>query len=301
MAKSRGAGAAQRGFEYDVYRKGGTVKKYASGGSMKSIPQSEEERKAEQPSYLYKKTPSRFEKMTSDNFTRVPSTLKGLGEDIRHVGGNLMNAAKAAAPTAAEKELARKRSTPSTGAFREGGKIKKYAEGGKVTEYGRSRGTESMPEGDVPQSSFSDLFGKKKKAPETKPTAVEEPALKMPKSEPVEKDLEVSRAQPGSNSAPPRPQRTAARRRRMNMRPRPSSSLPSDEDLAGNLPMARAYGAGSGREREAGAEERLHRLTRGYAPEVGLPYAKGGKVKMAGGGSCRGMGAATKGGKYTIK
>lgn len=30
-------------------------------------------------------------------------------------------------------------------------------------------------------------------------------------------------------------------------------------------------------------------------------YAKGGGVKMAGGGSCRGMGAATKGGKYTIK
>ena len=34
---------------------------------------------------------------------------------------------------------------------------------------------------------------------------------------------------------------------------------------------------------------------------AGEPYAKGGKVKMAGGGSCRGMGAAQRGGKYTIK
>jgi hypothetical protein len=36
MAKSRGAGAAQRGFEYDVYRKGGKVKKYAEGGKVDS-------------------------------------------------------------------------------------------------------------------------------------------------------------------------------------------------------------------------------------------------------------------------
>jgi hypothetical protein len=34
----------------------------------------------------------------------------------------------------------------------------------------------------------------------------------------------------------------------------------------------------------------------------GVPFfRKGGSVKMAGGGTCRGMGAATKGGKYTIK
>ncbi len=37
-------------------------------------------------------------------------------------------------------------------------------------------------------------------------------------------------------------------------------------------------------------------------PPKGAPrYAKGGTVKKAGGGSCRGMGAAQRGGKYTIK
>lgn len=30
-------------------------------------------------------------------------------------------------------------------------------------------------------------------------------------------------------------------------------------------------------------------------------YAEGGKVNMASGGSCRGMGSAVKGGKYSIK
>jgi hypothetical protein len=38
-----------------------------------------------------------------------------------------------------------------------------------------------------------------------------------------------------------------------------------------------------------------------YARERESNYAKGGGVKMASGGTCRGMGAATKGGKYTIK
>jgi hypothetical protein len=39
-----------------------------------------------------------------------------------------------------------------------------------------------------------------------------------------------------------------------------------------------------------------------YRPESAYePYRKGGVVKKAGGGSCRGMGAAQRGGKYTIK
>jgi hypothetical protein len=227
MAKSRGAGAAQRGFEYDVYRKGGTVKKYASGGSMKSIPQSEEERKAEQPSYLYEKTPSRFEKMTSDIFTRVPSTLKGLGEDIRHVGGNLSNAAKTAAPTAAEKELARKRSTPSTGAFRKGGKIKKYAEGGEV-------------------------------------------------------DREVRRPVFAKEMLPTRP--TSQQRRMARRAPPPAPPRPSDTDVMRDIL------------KDMTREERVRKAE--MPSEI---YRKGGGVKMAGGGTCRGMGAATKGGKYTIK
>jgi hypothetical protein len=36
MATSRGAGAAQRGYEYKVYKSGGKVKKYAEGGSVEA-------------------------------------------------------------------------------------------------------------------------------------------------------------------------------------------------------------------------------------------------------------------------
>jgi hypothetical protein len=51
MAKSRGAGAAQRGFEYDVYRKGGKVKKYAEGGEV--------DREVRRPAFAKEMLPTR--------------------------------------------------------------------------------------------------------------------------------------------------------------------------------------------------------------------------------------------------
>ena len=51
MAKSRGAGAAQRGFEYDVYRKGGKVKKYEEGGEV--------DREVRRPAFAKEMLPTR--------------------------------------------------------------------------------------------------------------------------------------------------------------------------------------------------------------------------------------------------
>jgi len=48
-------------------------------------------------------------------------------------------------------------------------------------------------------------------------------------------------------------------------------------------------------------EERYYEQPDRSANPESAYYRKGGKVKMAGGGSCRGMGAAQRGGKYSIK
>lgn len=201
--------------------------------------------------------------------------------------------------------------------YRKGGKVKKYAEGGKtVKEYGMSRGTESMPEWDVPQYSFSDLFGKKKKAQETKPTAVEKPALETPKSDdrgetyggvPVFQGVEP---EPSPARAPRRSSGPSVQRRRMELRrsvseaadqPPGGSAAPISPDVS--QPPGGSAGSGRRRRQEPEVMRNLRRAVHGadYARELESRYAKGGGVKMAGGGTCRGMGAATKGGKYTIK
>jgi len=217
--------------------------------------------------------------------------------------------------------------------YRKGGKVKKYAEGNKVTEYGRSRGTESMPEWDVPQYSFSDLFGKKK-AQETKPTAVEKPALETPKSDdrgetyagvPVFQGVEPAPTPAPRPSAPTPSQQ----RRRAAMTPQPSRAAPAnyrvvEDELGGRNDLRLNPAQRAAAERRYGRatldpDSFMNRMRRAINPDAmqgriressGLArakggtipkYAKGGKVKMASGGTCRGMGAATKGGKYTIK
>ena len=212
--------------------------------------------------------------------------------------------------------------------YRKGGKVKKYAEGGKtVKEYGMSRGTESMPEWDVPQYSFSDLFGRKKtEAPTPKPISEErqegiDAAKEAGYREPI-------RAKAEDLPAPSRPT-PSQQRRRAAMTPPPSRAAPvnlltGEDELGGRSDLRLNPAQRAAAERRYGRatldpDSFMNRMRRAINPDAmqgriressGLArakggtipkYAKGGKVKMASGGSCRGMGAATKGGKYTIK
>ena len=178
--------------------------------------------------------------------------------------------------------------------YKKGGKVKKYQEGGALPERDPQTGTRQY-------ASFSDwmgdLFGKKKKVPasamdETTTRAIRETERARPAPE---EDRETRRPAPGAARAmlP-----TAQRARMQRRRPAPASR--------GGI-----GGAGIDPERYATPEAEMRSmlpprpldLTRPeYRPESAYePYRKGGVVKKAGGGSCRGMGAAQRGGKYTIK
>lgn len=177
--------------------------------------------------------------------------------------------------------------------YKKGGKVKKYQEGGALPERDPQTGTRQY-------ASFSDwmgdLFGKKKvpasAMDETTTRAIRETERARPAPE---EDRETRRPAPGAARAmlP-----TAQRARMQRRRPAPASR--------GGI-----GGAGIDPERYATPEAEMRSmlpprpldLTRPeYRPESAYePYRKGGVVKKAGGGSCRGMGAAQRGGKYTIK
>ena len=221
--------------------------------------------------------------------------------------------------------------------YRKGGKVKQYAKGGEtVKEYGMSRGTESMPEWDVPQYSFSDLFGRKKaEAPTPKPISEErqegiDAAKEAGYREPIRAKAEDLPAP--SRSTPSQQRRRAAmipQSSRAAVTPVPSRAAPvnllaGEDELGGRSDLRLNPAQRAAAERRYGRatldpDSVMNRMRRAINPDAmqgriressGLArakggtipkYAKGGKVKMASGGSCRGMGAATKGGKYTIK
>ena len=230
MAKSRGAGAAQRGFEYDVYRKGGKVKKYAEGGALRD---------------------------EKGDYKRDPATGTREYASFSDLMGDLFGRKKT------EPDLEKTRPQPGA--------------------------------------------GKEQKATEDEGT---------PNSRERISGVHVMQ---GVDTAPPRPQRSGGQQRRRRLRDASPSNLPSQVDIDAASPMGRAYAPrGSGRQnvpmgRPRARDEQgriLQDLASRYMPDelaTALPslreqvYRKGGSVKMAGGGSCRGMGAATKGGKYIIK
>lgn len=97
-----------------------------------------------------------------------------------------------------------------------------------------------------------------------------------------EVDREVRRPAFAKEMLPTRP--TSQQRRMARRAPPPAPPRPSDTDVM------------KGIVKDMTREERVRKAE--MPSEI---YRKGGGVKMAGGGTCRGMGAATKGGKYTIK
>ena len=160
--------------------------------------------------------------------------------------------------------------------YKKGGKVRKYADGGGID---RTHETRAMR--------FSDLFGRKKPADAMDETNMKaarevERARSEEPAKPPKEDVTggVSPLQGGDTA--PRP--TAPQRRMRRRIPMPPPPRPSDTDVMRDVV------------RDKAREERTRKAE--MPSEI---YQKGGGVKMAGGGSCRGMGAAQRGGKYTIK
>ena len=180
--------------------------------------------------------------------------------------------------------------------YKKGGKVKKYADGGALRDSATGDYLRDPLTGTRQYASFGDLmgdlFGKKKAADaldETTTRAVRETERARPAAAP-EEDRETRRPAPGAARAmlP-----TAQRARMQRRRPAGPGFLPSDEAVTGPrrslLP------------RPMTPEERYYEQPDRSANPESAYYRKGGGVKMAGGGSCRGMGAAQRGGKYSIK
>lgn len=182
--------------------------------------------------------------------------------------------------------------------YKKGGSIKKYAEGGD-TGFDPSKG--------VREYSLSDLFGSRKaETPRVTPKPIEEE-----RAEAAVSADEYRRNLPIEREALPAPQ-PAARPRPRPRRPAPANAYDPVRDPVRQAAMDREEAS---RRAQASRNQTIYprrddlidfenRAQRSLRPAFPIPpegYAKGGKVKMAGGGSCRGMGAAQRGGKYTIK
>jgi len=198
--------------------------------------------------------------------------------------------------------------------YKKGGSIKKYEEGGGV----ETRSYASF--GDWMKDLKREFGGKSEKAetPRVTPKPIEEE-----RAEAAVSADEYSRYRaPIEREALPAP-RPAAPQRRMAQRAAPSTRpqspvVPSraapDDEMAGRpnprlTPEQRAAAERRYGRATLDPESFMNRLRRAIRPEeiqgrtresMGL-YQKGGTVKKAQGGSCRGMGAAQRGGKYTIK
>lgn len=215
--------------------------------------------------------------------------------------------------------------------YKKGGKVKKYEEGGGVETRKYASFSDWM----------GDLFGKKKAADaldETTTRAIRETERARPAAAP-EEDRETRRPAPASESLPTAQQARMRRRRAAGpeflptdqavtgpsrsriprpmseeereaeqpaLSPRPRTNVPSvvrrprsaPRSLEERIDDMRTENMYSGVYYGAPGQSMSLRTKEGVYVPV---YRKGGGVKMAGGGSCRGMGAATKGGKYTIK
>lgn len=312
---SRGAGAAKKGFEYQIYAKGGGVKKYAEGGATRKEyggPESMPEWDVPQYSFSDIK---KFFTGKSEEPKAVPSRqapTKGEDElggrpDLRSMP---MPPPPAPQPSAQQRREAVRRSPAQQRAMR----MAQRAAGAIVPEvetpgFRPPRVSNVTPETETP--GFRPPRVGYNSTPET-----ESPGFRPPRA---------SNVTPETESPGFRPQGPVMREGRRPLR----------ETEVSDLDVMEASRAAAGRETPpinprasefrslspAERERRLRAMTPGqrreamrlYGPAEVDPdsfgyryrrtmgYAKGGKVKMAGGGSCRGMGAATRGGKYTIK
>jgi hypothetical protein len=113
MATSRGAGAAQRGYEYKVYKSGGKVKKYAEGGSV------EEDRETRRPMPTSEMLPtSKQRRMAMRRKSKPKSDTEKMSELVRDMTHE------------------ERRAEANQMGFSSGGKVAKYAKGGSCRGMG---------------------------------------------------------------------------------------------------------------------------------------------------------------------
>lgn len=201
--------------------------------------------------------------------------------------------------------------------YKKGGKVKKYADGGALRDPATGDYLRDPLTGTRQYASFSDwmgdLFGKK--AEPDRETRRPQPGAAKER----EPDLEAMRGRREAE-APSTPASPTAQQRRMERRAVPAVRPPARpmrgrEGMMSPEQERRAREAEDLELRNLDATSRARRIVEDMTRDEQMAreraarerqassglYAKGGKVKMAGGGSCRGMGAAQRGGKYTIK
>lgn len=251
---SRGAGAAQRGYNYDVYRKGGKVKKYAEGGALR-------DEKGD-----YKRDPATGTREYA-SFSDWMGDLFGKGKKAPESKSDYSAGAVKREPLPAPKSS----SEENTGA---GDRIRQEAmDREEASRASRPRATESLP---TRPTSQQRRMTRRAAGTEFLST---DPAVTGPSRS------RIPRPMTDEERAAEQPDLSRPVDLRVPRRPRlvPFKSI-DDMRLESHRGGARRYGEKS------------------WETSRGVPvFRKGGSVKMAGGGSCRGMGAATKGGKYTIK
>lgn len=258
---SRGAGAATKGFDYSIYKKGGKVKKYAEGGDTGFDPSKGVREysfsdikkfftgKGEEP----KAKPVAAKEMRAAEDTGTPDSRESIS------GVPTMQGVDTAPAPVRRPSQAQSRNVQRQRALRMAQEAAQQPPGGSARPIYPDI---SQPPGGSPRP--------RSETPETETPGFRPPGPVMREGRRPLREMEDELE-------------TMARERATQA---PYTRIPRAREPEVMRTLRRAV-HGEERAREMEAE--------GYK-------AKGGSVqKYAKGGSCRGMGAATKGGKYTIK
>lgn len=254
---SRGAGAAKKGFDYAIYKKGGKVKKYEEGGGVE---------------------------------TRSYASFGDWMKDLkREFGGK---SEKTEAPRATSNRIQREDlPAPSPGAFdpvRQDAMDREEASRRRASapvEDRETRPTAPASES-LPTAQRARMRLRRAAGPEFLPT---DQAVTGPSRSRIPRPMSDEEREAEQPAISPRP-RTNVPSVVRRPRPAPKSLEEQINDMRWeNLGLGGSYSSKGG----------YSKLSK---EGVLVPlFREGGTVKKAGGGSCRGMGAATRGGKYTIK
>jgi len=288
---SRGAGAAKKGFDYQIYAKGGGVKKYAEGGATrKEYGGTESMPEWDVPQYSFSDIKKFFtgksEEPKAKDRDLEPQRAKAMSPEAERTGGvSRMQGVEPPAPppSAPQRRDAMRRSPAQRRAMQ------------MAVDAAQPPGGSARPiYPDVSQPPGGSARPRSDETPETESPGFrpQGPVMRegrRPLRETEVSDLDVmeaSRAAAGRETPPINPRASEFR-----------SLSPAERER-----RLRAMTPGQRREamRLYGPAE-VDPDSFGYRYRRTMGYAKGGGVKKAGGGSCRGMGAATRGGKYTIK
>lgn len=126
MPTSRGAGSAQRGFEYKIYKKGGKVSKYAEGGEV--------DLEVRRPAFATETLPTSPKRRMKRRMEKKSGMSKNPVSDTEKM--------KTIVSDMAREERVRKAEMPSeylsesSPEYKKGGVVKKYAKGGSCRGMG---------------------------------------------------------------------------------------------------------------------------------------------------------------------